>query len=66
MSKKVKVTPNLKEFLVLKFKELNISLSQFCRIYNAERTVIIRWSIKYELSGKEILVVKGNFEIGLE
>ena len=55
MSKKVKVSPNLKEFLVLKFKELNISLSQFCRIYNVERTAIIRWSIKYELGGKEAL-----------
>ena len=51
MFKKVKVSPNLKEFLVLKFKELNISLSQFCRIYNVERTAIIRWSIKYELAG---------------
>ena len=55
MSKKVKVSPNLKEFLVLKFKELNISLSHFCRIYNVERTAIIRWSIKYELAGKEAL-----------
>ena len=55
MSKKVKVSPNLKEFLVLKFKELNISLSQFCRIYNVERTAIIRWSIKYEFGGKEAL-----------
>ena len=55
MSKKVKVSPNLKEFLVLKFKELNISLSHFCRIYNVERTAIIRWSIKYELGGKEAL-----------
>ncbi len=55
MSKKVKISPNLKEFLVLKFKELNISLSQFCRIYNVERTAIIRWSIKYELGGKEAL-----------
>ena len=55
MSKKVKVSPSLKEFLVLKFKELNISSSQFCRIYNVERTAIIRWSIKYELGGKEAL-----------
>ena len=55
MSKKVKVSPNLKEFLVLKFKELNISLSQFCRIYNVERTAIIRWSIKYEFGCKEAL-----------
>ena len=37
MSKKVKVDPNKKEFLVLKFKELNISLSKFYRIYNVER-----------------------------
>jgi len=56
MSKKVKVNPNQKEFLVLKFKELNISLSKFCRIYNVERTAIIRWSIKYELGGKDALL----------
>lgn len=55
MSKKVKVSPNLKEFLVLKFKELNISLSHFYKIYNVERTAIIRWSIKYEFGGKEAL-----------
>ena len=55
MSKKVKVDPNQKEFLVLKFKELNISLSKFCRVYNVDRTAIIRWSIKYELGGKDVL-----------
>ena len=42
MFKKVKVDHNQKEFLVLKFKELNISLSEFCRLYNVERTAIIR------------------------
>ena len=55
MYKKVKVDPNQKEFLALKFKELNISLSEFCRVYNVERTAIIRWSIKYELGGKDAL-----------
>lgn len=56
MSKKIKVDPNQKEFFILKFKELNISLSEFWRVYNVERTAIIRWSIKYELNGKEALL----------
>ena len=60
MSKKVKVDPNQKEFLVLKFKELNISLSKFCRVYNVDRTAIIRWSIKYELGGKDALFEINN------
>lgn len=59
MSKKVKFTAEEKEFFVLKFRELNISLSAFCRLYNIERTVIHRWSIKYDNGGidelKEIL-----------
>ena len=48
MSNKVKFTPDQKMFLVLKFRELNISLSAFCRLYNVERTAIHRWSIKYD------------------
>lgn len=36
MSKKIKVDPNQKEFFILKFKELNISLSEFWRVYNVE------------------------------
>lgn len=59
MSKKVKFTAEEKEFFVLKFRELNISLSAFCRLYNIERTAIHRWSIKYDNGGidelKEIL-----------
>lgn len=38
----------LKKFFVFKFKELNISLSIFCRLYNVDRTTIHRWSIKYD------------------
>ena len=53
MSKKVKITPEEKEFLVLKYRELNISLSEFCRLYNVERTGIHRWSIKYDAQGIE-------------
>ena len=53
MSKKVKITPEEKEFLVLKYRELNISLSEFCRLYNVERTGIHRWSIKYDAQGTE-------------
>ena len=56
MSKKVKVDPNQKEFLVLKFKELNIFLSEFCRVSTVERTTIIRWSIKYELEALKLLI----------
>ena len=51
MSNKVKFTPEQKMFLVLKFRELNISLSAFCRLYNVERTAIHRWSIKYDNEG---------------
>lgn len=40
MSKRVKFTPEQKMFLVLKFRKLNISLSEFCRKYNVERTAI--------------------------
>ena len=53
MSKKVKITPEEKEFLVLKYRELNISLSEFCRIYAVERTAIHRWCIKYDAEGFE-------------
>lgn len=42
MSKKVKVDLNQKEFFVWKFKKLSISLSEFCKVYNVERTAIIR------------------------
>ena len=51
MSNKVKFTPEQKMFLVLKFRELKISLSAFCRMYNVERTAIHRWSIKYDNEG---------------
>lgn len=51
MSNKVKFTPEQKMFLVLKFRELKISLSAFCRVYNIERTAIYRWSIKYDNEG---------------
>ena len=51
MSNKVKFTPDQKMFFVLKFKELKISLSAFCRLYNVERTAIHRWSIKYDNEG---------------
>ena len=51
MSNKVKFTPKQKMFLVLKFRELKISLSAFCRMYNVERTAIHRWSIKYDNEG---------------
>lgn len=55
MSKKVKFTAEEKMFFVLKFRELNISLSAFCRLYNIERTAIHRWSIKYDCGGLEAL-----------
>ena len=51
MSKRIKFTPEQKMFLVLKFRELRISLSEFCRTYNVERTAIHRWSIKYDNDG---------------
>lgn len=51
MSNKVKFTPEQKMFLVLKFRELNISLAAFCRLYNVERTAIRRWAIKYDNKG---------------
>ncbi len=51
MSNKVKFTSEQKMFLVLKFRELKISLSAFCRMYNVERTAIHRWSIKYDNEG---------------
>ena len=53
MSNKVKFTPKQKMFLVLKFRELKISLSAFCRMYNVERTAIHRWSIKYDNEGSK-------------
>ena len=51
MSNKVKFTSEQKMFFVLKFRELKISLSEFCRLYNVERTAIHRWSIKYNNEG---------------
>ena len=53
MSNKVKFTSEQKMFLVLKFRELKISLSAFCRLYNVERTTVHRWSIKYDNEGLE-------------
>lgn len=53
MSNKIKFTPLEKEELVLKYRELNISLSAFCMAFNVERTAIIRWSIKYDNGGPE-------------
>lgn len=53
MSKKVKVTSEEKEFLVLKYRELNVSLSEFCRMFAVERTAIHRWCIKYDAEGSE-------------
>ena len=35
----------------MKFRELKISLSTFCRMYNVERTTVHRWSIKYNNEG---------------
>lgn len=55
MSKKVKFTAEEKLFFVLKFRELNISLLAFCRLYNVESTAIHRWSIKYDHGGLEKL-----------
>lgn len=55
MSKKVKFTAEEKMFFVLKFRELNISLLAFCRLYNVESTAIHRWSIKYDHGGLEKL-----------
>ncbi|MGL5988595.1 transposase [Cetobacterium sp.] len=42
-------------FFVLKFRELNISLLGFCRLYGVESTAIHRWSIKYDYGGLESL-----------
>lgn len=55
MSKRVKFTAEEKMFFVLKFRELNISLLAFCRLYNVESTAIHRWSIKYDHGGLEKL-----------
>ena len=61
MSNKVKFTSEQKMFLVLKFRELKISLSAFCRMYNVERTAIHRWSIKYDNEGlKGLEEIKKN------
>ena len=58
MSNKVKITPEQKMFLALKFRELKISLSAFCRMYNIERTAIHRWSIKYDKGLKGLEEIK--------
>ncbi|MGL5058164.1 MAG: hypothetical protein ACRC6A_12465, partial [Fusobacteriaceae bacterium] len=34
---------------MLKYYELKISSSQFCREFNAKKTAIVRWNIKYEV-----------------
>lgn len=63
MSKKIKFTAEEKEFFVLKFRELNISLSAFCRLYYVERTAIHRWTIKYDNGGiDELKEIQHNFE----
>ena len=41
MPNKVKFTSKQKIFLVLKFRELKISFSAFCRMYNIERMLYI-------------------------
>ncbi|MGL5056644.1 MAG: hypothetical protein ACRC6A_04665, partial [Fusobacteriaceae bacterium] len=51
MCSNIKFTPEEKLNLLLKYYELKISLSQFCREFNVERTAIVRWSIKYEVDG---------------
>lgn len=48
MNKRVKFTALEKMLFVLKFRELNISLLTFCRLYSVESTAIHRWSIKYD------------------
>lgn len=53
MSNRVKFTPEQKMFFVLKFRELKMSLAEFCRLYNVERTAIHRWTIKYDNKGLE-------------
>lgn len=45
MSNKIKFTPEQKMFLVLKFRELNISLAAFCRLYNVDRKFKRKMSI---------------------
>lgn len=55
MNKRVKFTAEEKMFFVLKFRELNISLLAFCRLYSVESTAIHRWSIKYDHGGLEKL-----------
>jgi transposase-like protein len=55
MNKRVKFTAEEKMFFVLKFRELNISLLAFCRLYSVESTAIHRWSIKYDHGGLEAL-----------
>lgn len=53
MNKRVKFTAEEKMFFVLKFRELNISLLAFCRLYSVESTAIHRWS--YDHGGLEKL-----------
>lgn len=55
MNKRVKFTAEEKMFFVLKFRELNLSLLAFCRLYRVESTAIHRWSIKYDHGGLEKL-----------
>ncbi|MGL5125503.1 MAG: transposase [Fusobacteriaceae bacterium] len=55
MCSNIKFTPEEKLNLLLKYYELKISLSQFCREFNVERTAIVRWNIKYEVGGPSTL-----------
>ncbi|MGL5057307.1 MAG: hypothetical protein ACRC6A_08100 [Fusobacteriaceae bacterium] len=55
MCSNIKFTREEKLNLLLKYYELKISLSQFCREFNVERTVIVRWLIKYEAGGPSTL-----------
>lgn len=53
VSRRVKFSAEQKEKFVLEYRNFQGSLSKFCRIYNVERTAIIRWNIKYKNSGFE-------------
>ncbi|MGL6168945.1 MAG: hypothetical protein ACRC0Y_11720 [Fusobacteriaceae bacterium] len=55
MCSNLKFTREEKLNLLLKYYELKISLSQFCREFNVERTAIVRWNIKYEIGGPSAL-----------
>lgn len=50
MSKKVKITPEEKEFVILKYRESQISFWNFVKF---ERIAIYRWCIEYDTEGSE-------------